>query len=126
MEFKAKFNGKEPHINSLVEKYNKTPLQIWINDIPHMLYDEMNGYDFDLEFIGPDLEYDDLISSFKYAGISNDDVRCIHTKSMEGRIEKLKKILGLNDWLENNTNSRFDLESFKLDNQDIFDNSRLL
>ena len=48
MDFKAKFNGKEPHVNSLVEKYEHLPLQTWIKEIPHILYDEMNGYDFDL------------------------------------------------------------------------------
>ena len=123
MDFKAKFNGKEPRINSLVEKYQKTPLQIWIKDIPHILYDEMNGYDFDLEFIGPDLEYDDLVSSFRCTGISVDEVRCTHTKSLECRKDKLKHIQELNEWFDNNANSRLNLESFKMENQDIFDNS---
>lgn len=123
MEFKAIFNGKEPRINSLVERYEKTPLQMWIKDIPHILYDEMNGYDFDLEFIGPDLEYDDLVVSFRNAKISEDDVRCFHTKSMENRKEKLQRIQELNSWLDNNTNPRLELDTFKMENQDIFDNS---
>lgn len=123
MEFKAIFNGKEPRINSLVERYEKTPLQMWIKDIPHILYDEMNGYDFDLEFIGPDLEYDDLVASFRNAKISEDDVRCFHTKSMENRKEKLQRIQELNSWLDSNTNPRLELDTFKMENQDIFDNS---
>lgn len=123
MDFKAKFNGKEPHINSSVERYARTPLQMWINDLPHMLYDEMNGYDFDLEFIGPDLEYDDIVASFINVGVSSDDVRCIHVKSMESRIDKLKRIQELCDWLDNNTNARLDLNTFKMENQDVFENS---
>lgn len=123
MELKARFNGKEPRINSLIEKYEKIPLQMWMKDIPRILYDEMNGYDFDLEFIGPKLEYEDLISTFRKAGISSDTVRCVHTKSLESRNQKLIGIIALNNWLEMNTNARFDFDSFKIENQDIFDNS---
>lgn len=124
MDFKAKFNGKEPRINSLVEKYENMPLQTWINELPHILYDEMNGYDFDMEFIGPDLEYEDIEKSFVNQGISSDDVRCNHIKTMEGRAEKITEIIALNQWLEENRNNRLDLDSFKIENQDVFDNSR--
>lgn len=126
MDFKAKFNGKEPHVNSLVEKYENIPLQTWIKDIPHILYDEMNGYDFDLEFVGPDLEYDDLVVSFKKMNISEKDVRCIHKKTMECRKEKLLEISELTEWMDNNPNRRLDLNTFKIENQDIFDNSHSL
>lgn len=123
MDFKAKFNGKEPHVNSLVEKYENIPLQTWIKDIPHILYDEMNGYDFDLEFVGPDLEYEDIKSSFTDNGISNDDVRCSHVKTLECRKDKLCELDELNEWLDNNTNKRLDLETFRIENQDALDNS---
>ncbi|MCR5226504.1 MAG: hypothetical protein K6E27_04770 [Eubacterium sp.] len=123
MEFNAKFNGKEPHVNSLVEKYQKTPLQIWIKDVPHILYDEMNGYDFDLEFIGPYLEYEDIVKSFEDMKISSEDVRCTHIKSMESRTEKLAEIMELIQWMDDHRNVRFDLETFKIENPDIFDNS---
>lgn len=126
MDFKARFNGKEPHVNSLVEKYEKVPLQTWIKDIPQILYDEMNGYDFDLEFVGPDLEYDDLVASFRKKNISDKDVRCSHVKTLECRKDKLQEISELNEWLDNNTNSRLDLPTFKIENQDIFDNSHSL
>lgn len=123
LQIGAKFNGKEPHINSLVEKYENIPLHKWIKEIPDMLYDEMNGYDFDLEFIGPDLEYEDIVDSFRNSGISSDEVRCIQTLSVESRNDKLDRIKRFNDWLDNNPNRRLDLEAFKMENQDIFDNS---
>ena len=126
MDFKAKFNGKEPHVNSLVEKYEHIPLQTWIKDIPHILYDEMNGYDFDLEFVGPDLEYDDLVTSFREKNISDKDVRCSHVKTLECRKDKLQEMSKLNEWLDTNINSRLDLPTFKIENQDIFDNSHSL
>ncbi|MBR1507557.1 MAG: hypothetical protein IJ619_06110 [Eubacterium sp.] len=123
MACKVEFNGKEPHINSLVEKYDKTPLQIWMNQIPHILYDEMNGYDFDLEFVGPDLEYEDIVDSFRKAKVSADDVRCSHIKTMEKRGDKMAGITALNEWMDNNRNERFDFDTFKIENQDVFDNS---
>ena len=123
MDFKAKFNGKEPRINSLVEKYEKLPLQTWVKDIPHILYDEMNGYDFDLEYIGPELEYEDIVKAFENEHISADDVRCNHIKTMESRVEKLAGIIALNKWLDENRNNRLDLDTFKIENPDVFDNS---
>ena len=123
MDFKAKFNGKEPRINSLVEKYEKLPLQTWVKDVPHILYDEMNGYDFDLEYIGPDLEYEDIVKAFENEHISADDVRCNHIKTMESRVEKLAGIIALNKWLDENRNNRLDLDTFKIENPDVFDNS---
>ena len=126
MDFKAKFNGKEPHVNSLVEKYEHLPLQTWIKEIPHILYDEMNGYDFDLEFVGPDLEYDDLVASFREKNILDKDVRCSHVKTLECRKDKLQEMSNLNEWLDTNINNRLDLPTFKIENQDIFDNSHSL
>lgn len=123
MNFKAKFNDKEPRINSLIEKYEKMPLQTWIKDVPHILYDEMNGYDFDLEFIGPNLEYEDIVKSFENMNISSEDVRCTHIKSMESRTEKLAEIIELNQWMEEHRNNRLDLETLKIENPDVFDNS---
>ena len=60
LETKITFNGQEPRINSLVEKYQQETLQNWVRRIPSIFYDEMNGYDFELEFSGTKLEYEDL------------------------------------------------------------------
>ena len=34
---------------------------MWVEHIPRILYDEMNGYDFDLEFSGTELDYNELV-----------------------------------------------------------------
>ena len=51
LETEVRFNGNPPRINSLVEKYKGEKLQTWISEIPSIFYDEMNGYDFELEFL---------------------------------------------------------------------------
>lgn len=123
METKVKFNNKEPRINSLIEKYYQYPIQMWVEHIPRILYDEMNGYDFDLEFSGTELDYNELVSAFNDAGITSDEVRCIHERIMEGRVDKLREINELNQWLEDNRNERLDLDAYISENNEIFDNS---
>ncbi len=121
MEYKIRFNDKEPRINSLIEKYDKSPLQTWINSVPDILYNEMNGYDFDLEFIGTSMDYEEIKKAFEQKGIADDDVRVIFSRKMESRTEKLKDIKELCSWLENNRNRRFDYDEFKNEKQDIFE-----
>nr|MCR5237045.1 hypothetical protein [Lachnospiraceae bacterium] len=123
METKVKFNNKEPRINSLIEKYYQYPIQMWVEHIPRILYDEMNGYDFDLEFSGTELDYNELVSAFNDAGITSDEVRCIHERIMEGRVDKLREINELNQWLEDNRNERLDFDAYISENNEIFDNS---
>ncbi len=71
----VRFNGEEPMINSLVEKYKTEKLQQWVNQVPSIFYDEMNGFDFDLEFSGTESDFLGLKKSFLTAGISESDVR---------------------------------------------------
>ena len=51
------FNAKEPRINSLVEKYQDKMLQEWICKLPFIFRNEMNGYNFELDFSGTTLDY---------------------------------------------------------------------
>ena len=88
METKVRFNEKDPRINSLIEKYYEYPIQMWVEHIPSILYDEMNGYDFDLEFSGTELDYKELVNAFRNEGISPDEVRCIHERIIEGSKKK--------------------------------------
>ena len=50
LETSVKFNGQAPRINSLVEKFQNSSLQKWVHRIPDIFYDEMNGFDFELDF----------------------------------------------------------------------------
>ena len=46
--------------NGLVEKYKGLLLQKWIDKVPDVFYDEMNGFNFELEFTGTQLDFQDL------------------------------------------------------------------
>jgi len=45
-ETTIRFNGKKPRINSLVEKYEDKLLYEWIDKLPQIFHDEMNGYGY--------------------------------------------------------------------------------
>jgi hypothetical protein len=57
LETAVRFNGREPKINSLVEKYRADRLQDWIAKLPAIFYNQMNGYDFDLDFSGTKTDF---------------------------------------------------------------------
>ena len=121
METNIRFNGQPPRINSLVEKYQNMSLQSWISRIPKIFYDEMNGYYFELDFTGTELDYEALCNTFRRAGITNEIVPIVHRKCLEDRITKQNKMEDLLDWLENNSNRRFDYDAFRAENSELFD-----
>lgn len=120
LETKVLFNGREPRINSLVEKYQKSMLQEWVEQLPGIFYDEMNGYDFELEFTGTELDFQDVVKSFSCAGITEDMVRIVHKKKFEERGIKERKISELGKWLYENHNHRFDYAMFWSQNSELF------
>ena len=120
-ETEIKFNGQSPRINSHVEKYMDKKLQIWIKKIPRIFKDEMNGYGFNLEFSGTELDLNELRKSFADAGVSDEQVHIFHKNELDERDEKLKQIEDLLLWLEQNPNHRYDFEKVRKENQDLFD-----
>lgn len=120
LETKIKFNGQEPRINSLVEKYQHETLQNWIKKIPSIFYDEMNGYDFELEFSGTKLEYEDLEIALADAGVTSNMVRLFHKNELDCRLAKTEKIDELLKWFEENPNRKFDFQIFKEQNEELF------
>ena len=70
LETDIRFNGQPPRINSLVEKYQSETLQDWIKELPRIFHDEMNGYDFELEFSGTARDFDELKRAFMQAGVT--------------------------------------------------------
>ena len=115
-----KFNGNEPHINSLVEKYEGKDLREWIDEIPGIFYGEMNGYDFELEFTGTERDYIELKSTFEKKGIDSDRVYISHKNTINGRKEKIQLLNELLEWLKNSGSEIFDYEEFELNNRDLF------
>jgi len=120
MKTEVKFNGHEPKINSLVEKYQSGMLQTWIGQIPSIFYNEMNGYDFELEFSGTEREYEELKKAFCEAGVSEEQVRIFHKNDMCGRDDKIGKIRKLLAWMEENQDRQFDKDRFLKENEDLF------
>lgn len=121
LETEVRFNGIPPRINSLVEKYKGQYLENWIRKIPHIFHDEMNGYDFELDFTGTNLDFDELKSSFEAAGIGPDQVQLFHKGELDGRMEKVSAINGLLKWLNENPDRKFDIEAFRENNRELFE-----
>lgn len=123
LETIVRFNGQEPRINSLVEKFQDGSLQKWVHRVPDIFYDEMNGFDFELEFSGTQRDYQEVVDGFRKAEISEDLVRIFHKNVLDGRYKKSALIDELIIWLSENTNRNFDFGEFKADHADLFDSS---
>lgn len=121
LETGIQFNGKEPRINSLVEKYYHHMLQDWINQIPDIFHDEMNGFDFELCFSGTKLDYDELVDVFRKAGISDDQVPVFLKNEFESRETKVNELTALLQWMQDTPNSNFVWNDFFEANKDVLD-----
>ncbi|MEH6938327.1 hypothetical protein V7056_10760 [Bacillus sp. JJ664] len=133
LETKVKFNGQEPKINSLVEKYQEGKLQAWITEIPAVFYNEMNGYNFDLDFSGTKADFEELEQVFVDSGVSIKpetkarggttpaDVRIFFKNELEDSRTKSKEIDDLLTWLNTTSNRKFDNASFRFENSELFD-----
>ena len=116
-----RFNGQSPRINSHVEKYLDKKLQTWIHELPLIFRDEMNGYDFELEFTGTKLDYEELKRSFSNAGVSDAQVHIFHKNELDERDDKLKKIDQLLTWLDETSNRRYNIKTVRSENYDLLD-----
>lgn len=114
LETKIKFNGQLPKINSLVEKYNDEKLQVWIDELPRIFYDEMNGYDFDLDFFGTLLDFEDLKKVFyeRVDKIEDGKVRLFHKNELGSVEQKETHLSVLLSWIQNHPNRRLNLNEF--------------
>ncbi|MCM0599154.1 hypothetical protein [Periweissella fabalis] len=132
MQTDVNINGLEPKINSPFEKYRNEKLQSWINKVPKALYDEMNGYDFELNFTGTKADFNDLKSVFIKAGITLSPVQklngeiipatmqLVFKKELENVTVKLKQIRELMTWLNEHPNRKFDYKKFMTDFSWVF------
>lgn len=119
----VKFNGQEPRINSQIEKYENTALTEWVQKVPQIFYDEMNGYDFDLYFTGTPHDYEEVVKAFEKAKISKEDVRIFYKNELENADIKSQEIDDLLKWLLENRNRKFEYDAFKAENSDLFDST---
>ena len=96
-------------------------MQDWIDRIPQIFHDEMNGYGFELDFSGTALDYEELCSAFLNAGVSKENVHVFHKSEIESREDKVRRIKELLDWLNDDPYRKFDVKAFRRDNYDLFD-----
>ena len=115
------FNGHEPKINSQIEKYENQTLKDWVHRVPKIFYDEMNGYDFDLNFTGTKPDFEEVKKAFSAAGVTEEQVRLFLKNELEDAYTKSLEIDELLCWLKENSNRKFDLASFQESHADLFE-----
>lgn len=121
LQTSVKFNGHAPRINSQIEKYEDKPLTDWVAKIPGIFYDEMNGYDFDLHFIGTKSDFEEVRNTFLQAGISEEMVRLFHKNELEDAETKSREIAALLVWFHETPNRKFDSSAFFADHAELFE-----
>lgn len=72
----------------------------------------MNGYDFELEFSGTVLDFEELKDSFQNAGVDDTQVSLFLKNELGSREKKIEEIDALFEWLRASRNEEFDLEEF--------------
>lgn len=96
-------NGKEIETDSTLYKVVKGKrLQEWVGDFPKMLRDELNTVDFEIEFCGMDLDWDDFEDAFQNAQ-KEGVVKQVGLKFTEGKSDDdiTEKIVGVFNDLQN-------------------------
>ncbi len=93
----------------------------WIDHVPEIYHDEMNGYDFDLSFTGTKSDFESLQRTFAAAGITQDMVRLFHKNELEDSETKSRSIDHLIQWLRNNPNRKFDFNAFFEQYEELFE-----
>lgn len=88
METQVRVNGKIVAPDSILYKVVRGKrLQEWVGKFPQMLVDELNTVDFDIEFYGMSLDWDDFEDALKHA---KDDgvIKKLNMKFTEGKSDE--------------------------------------
>jgi hypothetical protein len=133
LETKVMFNNQPPKMNSRVNKFTGAKLQTWLNELPGIFRDEMNGYNFELLFSGTVADFEELKDSFRSQKVNvdfedgnqfsrkiEDAVQIVLKNELEGAEAKALEVEKLNEWLESNHNRRFNAEIFMRRNAELF------
>ncbi|WP_270275413.1 hypothetical protein [Weissella confusa] len=133
LETKVIFNNQPPKMNSRVNKFTRAKLQSWLNELPGIFRDEMNGYNFELLFSGTVADFEELKDSFRSQKVNvdsedgnqfsrkiEDAVQIVLKNELEGSEAKALEVEKLNEWLESNHNRRFNAEIFMRRNAELF------
>ena len=125
LETKVYFNGQLPKINSQIEKFENKRLFVWSDKLLDILYSEMNGYDFDLDFSGTKADFEKI----KYLIEKNHlnlEIRLNFVNRLEEAAKKCRRFKEMITWLRRSSIEEFHFLEFWEINQEYMIENNLL
>lgn len=125
LETKVYFNGQLPKINSQIEKFENKRLFVWSHKLLDILYSEMNGYDFDLDFSGTKADYEKIKYLIEKNHL-NSEIRLNFVNRLEEAAKKCRRFKEMITWLKRSSIEEFHFPEFWEINQEYMIENNLL
>lgn len=125
LETKVYFNGQLPKINSQIEKFENKRLFVWSDNLLDILYSEMNGYDFDLDFSGTKADYEKIKYLIEKNHL-NSEIRLNFVNRLEEAAKKCRRFKEMITWLKRSSIEEFHFLEFWEINQEYMIENNLL
>ena len=125
LETKVYFNGQLPKINSQIEKFENKRLFVWSDKLLDILYSEMNGYDFDLDFSGTKADYEKIKYLIEKNHL-NSEIRLNFVNRLEEAAKKCRRFKEMITWLKRSSIEEFHFPEFWEINQEYMIENNLL
>lgn len=125
LETKVYFNGQLPKINSQIEKFENKRLFVWSDKLLDILYSEMNGYDFDLDFSGTKADYEKIKYLIEKNHL-NSEVRLNFVNRLQESAKKCSRFKEMIAWLKRSAIEEFHFLEFWEINQEYMIENNLL
>lgn len=125
LETKVYFNGQLPKINSQIEKFENKRLFVWSDKLLDILYSEMNGYDFDLDFSGTKADYEKIKYLIEKNHL-NSEIRLNFVNRLEEAAKKCRCFKEMITWLKRSAIEEFHFPEFWEINQEYMIENNLL
>lgn len=125
LETKVYFNGQLPKINSQIEKFENKRLFVWSDKLLDILYSEMNGYDFDLDFSGTKADYEKIKYLIEKNHL-NSEIRLNFVNRLQEAAKKCRRFKEMLIWLKRSSIEEFHFLEFWEINQEYMIENNLL
>lgn len=125
LETKVYFNGQLPKINSQIEKFENKRLFVWSDKLLDILYSEMNGYDFDLDFSGTKADYEKIKYLIEKNHL-NSEIRLNFVNRLQEAAKKCRRFKEMITWLRRSSIEEFHFLEFWEINQEYMIENNLL
>lgn len=125
LETKVYFNGQLPKINSQIEKFENKRLFVWSDKLLDILYSEMNGYDFDLDFSGTKADYEKIKYLIEKNHL-NSEIRLNFVNRLQEAAKKCRRFKEMITWLKRSSIEEFHFLEFWEINQEYMIENNLL